>query len=586
MPEVNFIEEDPVTYSSGDAAVLVTATAVVQYPNDLDQTPIAQATATVTQGFSPGDVLSFTGNNPNLVAEYADEEGLLTLTGEGTLDEYTQAIREIAFSSTEAKACLAREITFVVQDADGFLSTDTEHRSTASPYVPAARTIAVCSTIVDVETGSPTLLPTAAPTQCTEYCCEHQLVIWAVPLSAGQKCKHGSTTTDTTFEDCQNSCVSSSSCGYFAFDEVNGCQQSDFSAKCDMKTRLVDDADTGYEQGLYMLFCSVQGSTDKTCSGKKLPDSGISPHHADRTLTNCYDRCFRDEEKDSDCTYFSYHEHTQECELFPHCDDGFVDTEATAQSLVFMMHEEAWGKSSEVLADMPSDSFERALSGHGSFGEAVCAEYCKTSSPTLAPTALPTVKPSMTPTEKPSLQPTMKPSNVSPALGSMEPAVLKYVSGDDPVDVSERTTVKDLNTEEQFGGDPTPLRSATVTISKGFAQGDKLIVPGTSKFEISYDEDVGEMSVEGEGSPEEYEELFHKVQFEGAEAAEETSREVTFVVMDDGLESNRVVRVIAVCASVCDTYCCEHQLVIWAVPLSAGALYTIGHRPCTIDHAP
>jgi hypothetical protein len=569
-PELNDMEEEPITYTSGTSAVQVTATAIVQYPNDLDQTPIVEATAVITKGLSPGDVLSYVGQNPKLMAKYKKKQGLLTLTGKGSLHEYTSAIRSITFSSAAAPDCLAREITMVVRDADGFSSTDTEHRpATSATYVPAVRLIAVCAGYVATPnpTPPPTLAPTLAPTPCAEYCCEHQLVIWAVPLSGGKTCADASATEDVTFETCQNSCIASNTCGYFSFDDLTGCQQADFSAKCDMSENLVAE-ELGHDGDIFMLFCSMEGTQGKTCSGDKLSDSGRSKTHADRTLTNCYDRCFADEEKDRDCAYFAYHEHTQECELFPHCEDGFIDADALSQSNVYMMHEEAWSKSPPTLEAIARD-FERALKSTDGI-DTICADFCKTDSPTPQPTVDPTQIPSTTPTEKPSTMPTQKPSNISPALVLMETEVLKYVSGDPPVDLTGLTAVSDRNTEDKFGGDLAPLRSAVVAITAGFTKGDKLIVPGTSKFEIAYDKTQGVMSVQGQGSPEEYEELLQKVQFEGAEAEKQTMREVTFVVTDTGLESNRVIREVVVCASVCDTYCCDHQLVIWAVPLSGG----------------
>jgi hypothetical protein len=155
-------------------------------------------------------------------------------------------------------------------------------------------------------------------------------------------CKDGYEVEASDFEACEISCVGSASCGYFAFSDDSVCVQADYDSNCDVPDNLVPAE--GISGGVFMLFCAMQGSSEKTCDVEPLGDSAISKKGPDRTLTNCYDRCFEDEEKDDDCSYFAYHEHTQMCELFPHC-DSFASAPAAAQSLVYMMHEEAWGKS-------------------------------------------------------------------------------------------------------------------------------------------------------------------------------------------------------------------------------------------------
>jgi hypothetical protein len=134
----------------------------------------------------------------------------------------------------------------------------------------------------------------------------------------------------------------SKTCAYFSVDDAGVCQQAPSESECVEEANWVDAGNT---DGIFMLFCSINESSDSTCSAEPLPGSAISSAVEDRTLTNCYERCLED---GHDCSYFAYHEHTQLCEMFPEC-HHFKHAPPNAQSMVYMMHDEAWGKSAASI---------------------------------------------------------------------------------------------------------------------------------------------------------------------------------------------------------------------------------------------
>jgi hypothetical protein len=154
-------------------------------------------------------------------------------------------------------------------------------------------------------------------------------------------CSAGYATEDQGFEECQESCVASDSCGYFAVDNNGVCQQAASDSEC---TEPENWSGASNDGGVFMLFCSMEDSADQTCAREALPDSKISDDPEERTLTNCYERCLQEKHSSvGGCSYFTYHEHTQLCELFSAC-ARFTNAPHNAQSLVYMMHDEAWSK--------------------------------------------------------------------------------------------------------------------------------------------------------------------------------------------------------------------------------------------------
>jgi hypothetical protein len=89
--------------------------------------------------------------------------------------------------------------------------------------------------------------------------------------------------------------------------------------------------------GIYQLYCAMEGSIEKTCTGTSTFDKEVG------FLTYCFDKC----EESEACSYFVYHEHTSQCQLFETCTE-FANA-GDNQALIYMMHEEAFGKASGAI---------------------------------------------------------------------------------------------------------------------------------------------------------------------------------------------------------------------------------------------
>ena len=70
----------------------------------------------------------------------------------------------------------------------------------------------------------------------------------------------------------------------------------------------------------------MEGSIEKTCSGKPTFDQEVG------FLTYCFDKC----EDEDECSYFVYHEHTSQCQLFNECTE--FENAGDNQALIYMMH--------------------------------------------------------------------------------------------------------------------------------------------------------------------------------------------------------------------------------------------------------
>jgi len=168
---------------------------------------------------------------------------------------------------------------------------------------------------------------------CEEYCCQDQLVLWHIPGSELHKCDdYGeAVASDSDIEGCHKLCVQDVTCLYFSVDEDGTCFHGEFCGG-EMKEHAEKLPDNEKNPGgIYQLYCAMSGSVEKTCTGKTSFDQEVG------FLTYCFDKC----EGSDECRYFTYREHTSRCELFETCAEF---EEGSDQSLVYMMHEEAFGK--------------------------------------------------------------------------------------------------------------------------------------------------------------------------------------------------------------------------------------------------
>ncbi|MGM8365663.1 InlB B-repeat-containing protein [Virgibacillus sp. W0181] len=83
---------------------------------DIYSIPTLDQASVVIDNFKIGDMLSFT-NQGGISGSYNDENGVLTLNGEATVEEYQAALRSVTFSTISTSAA-EREITFTISPND------------------------------------------------------------------------------------------------------------------------------------------------------------------------------------------------------------------------------------------------------------------------------------------------------------------------------------------------------------------------------------------------------------------------------------------------------------------------------------
>lgn len=106
------------TYTEQAPAAVIDNTVTVA--SDADDTLMSSATVTLSAGFTAGDVLGFT-NQLGITGSYNSLTGVLTLTGNATLADYTTALRSVTFNSTSDTPIINsanRTVTWQVNDAN------------------------------------------------------------------------------------------------------------------------------------------------------------------------------------------------------------------------------------------------------------------------------------------------------------------------------------------------------------------------------------------------------------------------------------------------------------------------------------
>ncbi len=105
-------------YTENDAAAVIDAT--VNVASDADDTLMGGATVTLSAGLTSGDLLGFANQN-GITGSYDAGTGVLTLSGNATLAQYTAALQSVTFRSTSddpTAVSTTRTITWQVTDAD------------------------------------------------------------------------------------------------------------------------------------------------------------------------------------------------------------------------------------------------------------------------------------------------------------------------------------------------------------------------------------------------------------------------------------------------------------------------------------
>lgn len=104
----------PLPYAENDGAVAIDPGITVGDNEDLD---LVSATVSISSGFSSAeDALGFMNQN-GLTGTYNSSTGVLTITGDGTLAQYQQALQSVTYSnSSEDPSEATRTITFIIND--------------------------------------------------------------------------------------------------------------------------------------------------------------------------------------------------------------------------------------------------------------------------------------------------------------------------------------------------------------------------------------------------------------------------------------------------------------------------------------
>ncbi|HEY9834907.1 MAG TPA: cadherin-like domain-containing protein, partial [Stenomitos sp.] len=105
-------------YTENAAAAAIDTTITLA---DVDSTNLTGATVTISNGFTTGDILSFTNQN-GITGSYNSSTGVLTLTGSATVANYQAALRSITFSSSSdnpTATSTSRTISWQVNDGSG-----------------------------------------------------------------------------------------------------------------------------------------------------------------------------------------------------------------------------------------------------------------------------------------------------------------------------------------------------------------------------------------------------------------------------------------------------------------------------------
>ena len=119
------IETDIILFTEGDAPVQVTGSINI---TDSDNTYLAGATIEITSNYiASEDKLQFT-NTSSITASFDSNTGILTLSGNASLSDYQQALRNVYYQNTnqDNPSSLQRTISFTVND--GMANSNTVSR--------------------------------------------------------------------------------------------------------------------------------------------------------------------------------------------------------------------------------------------------------------------------------------------------------------------------------------------------------------------------------------------------------------------------------------------------------------------------
>jgi len=142
-PTLSNVENEPVKLTKGDSEVLITNTIKV---NDSDNKYLFEGRVSFGKGFMPNeDELEFV-NQPKITGSYDATTGVLSFTGQATLEEYQALLRTVKYRNTKGVKAetSVKKIIFEVRDGQWLSNKAYRYIEVVSPIItPSNLTIEV-----------------------------------------------------------------------------------------------------------------------------------------------------------------------------------------------------------------------------------------------------------------------------------------------------------------------------------------------------------------------------------------------------------------------------------------------------------
>ncbi len=116
-PTLSNVENEPIKYVKGDGEVPITNTIKV---DDSDNKYLFEGRVSFGKGFIPGEDELVFKNQPSITGSYDAASGIITFTGQATLEEYQEVLRTVRYRNTKGVKAetSVKKIIFEVRDGE------------------------------------------------------------------------------------------------------------------------------------------------------------------------------------------------------------------------------------------------------------------------------------------------------------------------------------------------------------------------------------------------------------------------------------------------------------------------------------
>jgi Bacterial Ig domain len=470
------------------------------------------------------DVLAFADQN-GITGSWDGENGVLTLTGTSSIENYETAIRSVTYENTSENPSPApRTIRFQLTD------------STGSNSLPASRGI-----LVTPVNDAPVVTPSEGTTGYTE----------GDPATAVDPSLTAGDVDDTELEGGQVRIAS----GFETGDDLAYADQSGIAGAYDSESGVLTLTGTAsvadYETALRSIEYS--GTSDNPEPSKivefTVNDGDLDSIAATKEIavTGVNDKPVLDSSDDA----LSYTEGAGAVAIDPDLTASDVDSATFAGATVQITDGFSSGSDSLALPEQPaigasydSESGTLTLSGTATVAEYETAlravTYENTSdNPTTARTISFQVDDGALAenlSDAVTRDIAITPVNDTPAVATSD-GTTAYTFGDSGQTVDDGLTVTDVDDEN--------IESARVRISDGFEAGDDLVYVDQLGIAGVYNTGTGELTLTGSAPVADYETALRSIQYSSTAETPAASKTVEFVVNDGDDDSNAALRSIS-----------------------------------------